>query len=131
MGSSTEVMFGSAYALQDARLLVKAMRQEFIPGRPAWLDAKRVPAEAAPVRVIHRLHEALLDAQRRPGRPPGRAAGTSAASEITKDIASRSIRVGGVRIAYVSQLRVKWTPQAAEHFGSEQREAASAYAQAM
>lgn len=125
LGSAAEVMFTTPQALQTARLVVKSLRREFVPGKPAWLDAKRDRAEAAPVRMVHRLHEALQDVVRAASPAQGAAAPT-----VTKDIAGRAVRVNSLRVAYISQLRVRWTPAAADFFGPEEKDAAAAYAEA-
>lgn len=125
LGSAAEVMFNTPQALQTARLVVKSLRREFLPGKAVWLDAKRDRAEAAPVRIVHRLHEALMDTAR-----TARPAQGASAPTVTKDVAGRAVRVNGLRVAYISQLRVKWTPAASDFFGPEEKDAAAAYAEA-
>lgn len=105
---------------------MKALRKEYMSGKVAWPDAKGDRAETAPVRIVHRLHEALSDVARSQSRHH-----SSAAPEVVNDVGGRSIRVNGVRVAYVSQLRVRWTPAAAAHFAEEERDAAASFAKAM
>lgn len=125
LGSAAEVMFRAPQSLQAERLAVKALRKEHMAGKPAWLDAKRDRAETAPVRIVHRLHQALSDVARTASGHQG-----SAAPEVVKDVGGRSVRVRGVRVAHISRLRVRWTPAAAAHFAEEERDAAASFAEA-
>lgn len=98
-GSAAEMWFEEAAALQRARLAVRALQRSYVSGRTVWLDARRERAEVVPVRVMHRLHEALCEA---------------GVDQVVKDLPGRSIRSGTTRIAYVAQGRGRWTAAASQ-----------------
>lgn len=115
-GSAVEIWFSCPEHLQEARITIKALNKCYMAGRRVWLDARRDLAESAPVRTTHRLAEALQE---------------GGAVSVTKDVSSRSVKVAGVRLGYVAQGRVRWTPAGLSALAAEAREAAAAYAEAM
>lgn len=114
-GSAAEMWFHDPTALQKARLAVRALRRTYVEARTVWLDARRERAEVLPVKITHRLAQALSEA----GVP-----------QVVKDVPGRSVRSAGTRIAYAAQGRVRWTAAAAPVLSPEQREAAASFAEA-
>lgn len=117
-GSAVETNFRSSDDLQAARIAVRALRRELVPGRVAWLDVARTRAETQHVRVLHRLAEALEAVEEgRDDRQP-----------VVRDIPARAVAVGGRRLAFVTAERVSWTPHGTRRYGEGDREDAAAVA---
>lgn len=124
-GSGAEVFFHSAAALQQARIAVRSARVSFVPNRFAWLDAKRERSENAPARIIHRLHEAVVDALTARAAERGQPL-----PRVDKDVPGRSLRLDNQRAAYVAQLRVRWTAAGVAALTDQERSEAVAFAEA-
>lgn len=124
-GSGAEVFFNSAAALQQARVAVRSARVSFVPNRFVWLDAKRERSENAPARIVHRLHEAVVDVLTARAAQRGQAL-----PRVDKDVPGRSLRLDNQRAAYVAQLRVRSTAAGVAALTDQERSEAAAYAEA-
>lgn len=120
LGSAAEVWFSTEKDLAFARLAVRAARQEYVQGRPVWLDRKQTKEESAPIRGVHRLEEFVRDLE----------AGRSDTRQVTKDIGHRSALIGGQRAAFVAGRYVRWTAVGEARIGAPERELAAAFAEA-
>lgn len=116
-GSSAETVFTNDGSLQTARIAVRALRKELVPGRYVWLDAARTRAELRPIRALHRAADILQDVEAaRPDRLP-----------ITRDAGARAVSAGGQRVFQVARDQLIWTPAGARRYAeSERRDAACA-----
>lgn len=99
-GSSAETVFTNDGSLQTARIAVRALRKEIVPGRTVWLDAARTKAELRPVRALHRAADVLQDIE---AARPDRLA-------ITREVGGRSVSAGGHRVFQVAKDQLIWTP---------------------
>lgn len=118
VGSAVETNFKSAADLQAARMAVRALRKECTRGRFAWLDTARTRAETQPVRILHRLADALeaIEEDR------------SDRQAVVRDVPAKAVSIGGRRLAFVSSEKITWTPQGLQRYGAEDREDAAVVA---
>lgn len=110
--------FKSAADLQAARIAVRALRKECTPGRVALLDTARTRAETQPVRVLHRLADALEAVEE--GRTDRQA--------LVRDVPAKAVSMNGRRLAFVAAEKVTWTPHGLRRYAAEDRGDAAAVA---
>lgn len=83
--SACEAAFASKAAFSRARIAVRGLRRECVQGRAVWLGYKQTPEESRAVKMVRKVAEMLRELEG--GREPP--------MQVTKDMGSRSVMVGG------------------------------------
>jgi hypothetical protein len=110
------------------KLAVKSLSKTYTENagraRIVWLDAKKERAEGTrpelrPARLVHRVHETLVDLESSRPSP----------LEVEKILNGKLVKVGGSRVGFSLHSTWKWTAYAIARYSSEDLDMCKAYAE--
>lgn len=116
-GSACQVQFRSPGALQLAKAKIRELKNSYEEGRNVWLDIQKSRDQLRPSRMTHRACEVIEDFER--ARPD--------AMTVEKLLASKTIKVGGNRVAFVLDNTIRFTVWAMARYSHEQLDIVKGY----
>ena len=116
-GSAVELVFSTPMHVKTRCLAVTALNKQYVSGKYAWLDAKKERSEMKPARMMHCVHDLLVDIE------------TSREDKavVEKDPKGKIVKAGGKRIGFSLRGVWWWTEEANKRYSTEQLKLAAAY----
>ena len=118
-GSAAEIVFMSEQALKAASIAVRAQELTYVPGKYVWVNVAQTREERKPARIVHRMHDCLVDMEKLSGR----------GLAVVKNVPGKYVTVGNDKVGFSLRGEWKWTAYATSRYHGQELDDSKAYAE--